>query len=147
MEGHLRMEDIPVIAPRPPSERPAHFFGDYDAEMDTFTLQYRESVAGATFLHQTGGFYLIVDSDTHEVIGMHLEGWTSHYVSAIPTLRVLWADLQDSDLDPSTQLPKHNNMQEPWYTSIWEVLSGLWVMPTSALAHSSTSQLLAHAAR
>ncbi len=52
---------------------------------------YDEAAAkNGTYVPLEGGFHLITDALSDEIVGIYVEGWIKDYVSQIPALRTMW---------------------------------------------------------
>lgn len=89
--------DVPVIIPGKVS--PKHYpdnltRGRYSEKDDDLVLFYNDDAKHGIYIHQAGGFHVIVHPETHEVVGMYIEGWVKDYVERIPVLKQLWTEVR-----------------------------------------------------
>lgn len=85
--------DVPAIVPGPLAAKrnpDGKVWGLYDSETDDILIIYNEDAYRGIYVHETGGFHVVVHPETDEIVGFFIERWTRDYVKQIPALAKLW---------------------------------------------------------
>lgn len=110
-----------------------HTQGIFDEEDDSLILMFDESARHGIYVPMAGGYHVIVNPETYDVVGIYLEGWIEDYVSQIPVLQAMWADASDSTMNGRTDaiVGSSKDAQESFWATLLAYLLTLLVWPAS----------------